>query len=104
MAQVPDSWDKKVHDFGKVEQGKPVKAQFFFKSSEVVEIEFAKASSGSVAVEYRKSPILPGEAGWVTAVFNAANPGRFEKTISLKFKNVDDFVVLTIRGEVLPAD
>jgi hypothetical protein len=91
------------HSFGKVEQGKPVTTEFTFSnnSGKAVVIESAVAGCGCTKPEYPEAPVPNGKTGTIKVTYNAANPGAFTKTVTVKFANVTDPVVLTIDGEVV---
>jgi len=47
---------------------------------------------------------MPGDANKITAGFNAAAPGPFTKTITIKLAGIDETKLITIKGEVLSAE
>jgi hypothetical protein len=90
-------------DQGKLLQNKPEDAKFIVTniSKEPLIIEQANPTCGCTMGDYTKSPILPGGTGYITARFNAANPGHFEKHLTVKFAGVDEVKSITIKGDVL---
>jgi hypothetical protein len=92
-----------VHDFGKIQQGVPVTYEFGFAniSDKPVVIESATASCGCTTPVKPEAPIAKGKADKITAGFNAANAGQFNKTIYVKVAGVDQPLELRITGEVL---
>ena len=94
------------YDFGKVKQNVP--AVYFFEvtntSDKPLVIENAHASCGCTTPEYQKDPILPGKTSKIKVQYNAANGGRFDKAVYVKFANIDEEKTLGISGEVLAAD
>ena len=94
------------HSFGKIDQGKPVTTEFLFTntSGKPVIIESAVAGCGCTKPEYPEAPVLQGKTGTIKVTYNAANPGAFTKTVTVKFANVQEPVVLTIDGEVVKKD
>jgi hypothetical protein len=96
-------WDETTHDFGKIQQGKPVVAQFAFTNNGGVPlvISSAKGSCGCTGVEYPKEAVLPGKTGKITATFNAASVGAFNKTVTVVSNAEGGTKVLTIQGEVI---
>jgi hypothetical protein len=90
-------------DQGKLLQNKPEDAKFVVTniSKEPLIIEQANPTCGCTMGDYTKSPIPPGGTGFVTARFNAANPGHFEKHLTVKFAGVDEVKSITIKGDVL---
>lgn len=93
-------------NFGKIKQGTPVTHDFPFMNSsdKVVVIETAQASCGCTTPVWPQAPVAKGKSDKITAGFNAAAPGPFNKTISVKLAGVDGYLTLTITGEVLSAD
>ncbi len=111
MAQTtkPDNvakFNADKYDFGKVKQNVP--AVYFFEvtntSDKPLVIENAHASCGCTTPEYQKDPILPGKTSKIKVQYNAANGGRFDKAVYVKFANIDEEKTLGISGEVLAAD
>jgi hypothetical protein len=91
------------HDFGKIPQGKPVEYEFVFTnvSDKPVVIENAMASCGCTTPTWPNQPIMKGKTGIIKAGFNAAAPGPFDKTITVKIKGVNIPVEIRIVGEVV---
>lgn len=92
--------------FGKIPQGTPVTTEFTFTNSsgKPVVIESAVAGCGCTTPEYPKTPVLNGKTEKIKVTYNAANPGAFTKTVTVKFANVAEPVILTIDGEVVKKD
>ncbi len=97
------SFDKMKHSFGKIKQGTPKSFTFTVKNngSKPLIIEQATAQCGCTTPEYSKSPILKGKTSPLKVTYNAANPGPFTKTVTVKFLGVAEPTILTIEGEVL---
>jgi len=95
-----------AYDFGKIKQGSPVSHEFEFTniSSSPVIIESAVPSCGCTTPVKPEGAIAKGKDDKITAGFNAANVGPFNKTITIKVAGVDLPVQLRITGEVLTAD
>lgn len=94
------------HSFGKIPQGTPVTTEFTFTNSsgKPAIIESAVAGCGCTTPEYPKTPVLNGKTEKIKVTYNAANPGAFTKTVTVKFANVAEPVILTIDGEVVKKD
>ena len=73
-------------------------------SKEPLIIEQANPTCGCTMGDYTKSPIAPGSTGFVSAKFNAASVGHFNKTMTVKFAGVDEVKSITITGDVLSAE
>lgn len=94
------------HDFGKIKQGAPVTHDFVFSniSDAPVVIESATPSCGCTTPVKPEGAIGKGQTNKVTAGFNAASAGPFNKSITIKVAGVDMPLQLRITGEVLTAD
>lgn len=94
---------KETHDFGKIEQGKPATFTFEFKNtgSEPVIISDASASCGCTKPSWSKEPIMPGKTGSVSATYNAAAGGPFNKSVTVMSNAETPSVVLYLKGEVV---
>jgi hypothetical protein len=99
-------FETEVHDFGKIKQNVPVNYRFAFKniSKAPLTIETATASCGCTTPVWPPAPVLPGKSDVITAGFNAQNPGRFEKTITIKMQGIDAVKVIKIMGEVVAGE
>ncbi len=95
-----------TYDFGKIKQGSPVTHDFDFTniSSSPVIIESAVPSCGCTTPVKPEGAIQKGKDDKITAGFNAANVGPFNKSITVKVAGVDAPVQLKITGEVLTVD
>lgn len=93
---------KETHDFGKIEQGKPVTHVFEFKNTgtDPVVINDAQASCGCTKPSWTREPIMPGKTGTVSATFNAAAAGQFTKSVTVTSNAEAGQTVLYLKGEV----
>ncbi len=94
------------HDFGKIKQSVPVTYDFTFQNvgNQPVVIETASASCGCTTPTWPKTPVTKSKTEKISAGFNAAAPGVFEKTITVKVAGYDQPLELRITGEVLSAE
>ena len=94
---------QETHDFGKVEQGKPVTYVFEFKNtgSDPVVINDAQASCGCTKPSWTREPVMPGKTGNVSATFNAAAAGPFNKSVTVTSNAEAGQTVLYLKGEVV---
>ena len=94
------------YDFGKIKQSVPATHEFAFTniSDAPVVIESTVASCGCTTPVKPEGAIAKGKAEKITAAYNAANPGPFNKTITVKIAGIDAPLQLTIVGEVLTPD
>jgi hypothetical protein len=98
-------WDKEIHDFGDIDKGKPVTYDFSFTNTtnETILITAVKPSCGCTAANYTKTPIKPGEKGMVSARFDAASPGAFQKSVTILTNEggADTSKTVSFKGKVL---
>lgn len=104
VKQVPSElkWEKEVHDFGTLEQGKPATYEFTFTNTtkETVMITAVRPSCGCTAANYTKTPVKPGEKGMVAATYNSGAAGVFTKSITVTTSDSSIPKSLTIKGKV----
>ena len=88
---------------GTLKQNDPKEVRFIVTniSKEPLIIEQANPTCGCTMGDYTKSPIAPGATGFITAKFNAASVGHFDKRLTVKFAGVDEIKNITITGDVL---
>lgn len=96
-------WAETTHNFGDIKKNVPVTHDFTFvnTSKETVLITNVKASCGCTATNYTKTPIKPGETGFVSAKYDARNPGAFSKNVRVMLNESEDAVNLIIKGKVI---
>lgn len=102
-AQTNDaSFKATTHSFGKIKQHVPASTEFSFVNdgNKPLIIETATAECGCTTPDYPKTPIQKGKTGVIKVTYNAENPGKFTKRVTVKFANIKDPVILTIEGEV----
>ncbi|GAA4464609.1 DUF1573 domain-containing protein [Nibrella saemangeumensis] len=94
---------KETHDFGKVEQGKPVTHVFEFTNTgtDPVVIADAVASCGCTKPTFSREPIMPGKTGSISATYNAAAMGGFNKSVTVTSNAETPSIVLYLKGEVV---
>lgn len=94
------------YDFGKIQQNKPVSHEFAFTniSNSPVIIESAIPSCGCTTPIKPEGAVAKGKDDKITAGFNAANAGPFNKSITIKVAGIDLPLQLKITGEVLTPD
>ena len=99
-------FNEMVYDFGKIKQNVPVNHDFMFTniSPNPIVIESAIASCGCTTPVKPEGAVPKGKESKIVAGFNAANPGPFNKSITVKVAGIDAPVQLIITGEVLTAD
>lgn len=96
-------WDKTVHDFGKIPQGKPVTVTFNFKNAgkKPLILTNVSTSCGCTVADYTKESVLPGKSGYVKLTYNAASMGAFNKSGTVSANTTPKEVTLAFKGEVV---
>ncbi len=94
------------YDFGKIKQGVPVTHDFVFTniSEKPVIIESATATCGCTTPIKPEPPVGKGKSDKITAGFNAAATGPFNKSIYIKVAGVDSPLEIKITGDVLTTE
>lgn len=89
-------------NLGNIKVGNPVTATFTFTNigKEDLIIENVTPGCGCTKSDYTKEPIKPGKAGTITATYNAAAVGNFNKSVYVKFLGIDEQKTITIVGIV----
>lgn len=104
VALAPDmEFETEEYDFGTIKQGVPVTADFGFKNAGAIPLVITqtKGSCGCTVADYTKGEIKPGGSGNISATYNAAALGAFNKTVTI-FANIPEQTkVLRIKGEVV---
>ena len=94
------------HDFGEIKEvDGPAEYKFEFtnQGNDPVTITNVRASCGCTTPAWTREPVLPGEKGFITAVYNPKNrPGPFHKTLTVTTNGVNKTIVLRIQGKVEP--
>jgi hypothetical protein len=97
------TWTSTTVDFGKIEQGKPVSAEFEFTNPSMVPliISSVRTSCGCTVADYPKEPIQPGKSGKINVTYNAASTGMNSKSITVTSNAVEGNTTLVIKAEVI---
>ena len=99
------SLDKKVYDFGTVNEGEIVETSFLVTNSGKTDLVItnAQGSCGCTVPTWPKTPIKPGETGTIDVKFNTnGKPNRQQKTVTLTTNTESGREVLTLKGSVTP--
>ena len=100
-------FESRVYDFGQIkeEDGRKT-ARFAFKNigNDTLKILNVRASCGCTTSDYTRTPVLPGQSGYVDVAYNPlGRPGNFNKIVTVITNDPDNpNVVLTIKGIVIP--
>lgn len=92
-----------VHDFGQIPQGTPVTYEFKFTNTgtEPLIVSDVQKVCGCTVTGWTKNPVLPGQTGYVSAQYNAASVGAFQKPVTVISNAKNSPVKLTFKGEVV---
>lgn len=89
------------HDFGKIQQGRPVTYVFEVTNigTEPLRIENVQASCGCTTPEWSYEPVKSGATTPIKVGYNAATEGQFQKSVTIIY-NGGQTKVLQISGIV----
>lgn len=94
------------YDFGEIkEEGGPAIYAFEFenKGTAPLLISHVRASCGCTTPDWSRTPVAPGEKGFVKAQYNPRNrPGNFRKSLTITTNGEPSVVYAYIKGKVLP--
>jgi hypothetical protein len=94
------------HDYGLIKEvDGPAEYQFEFTNTTQVPITITnvRASCGCTTPGWTREPVLPGESGFIKAVYNPRNrPGPFHKTLTVTTNGKEGTIILRIQGKVEP--
>lgn len=97
-------WLETKYDFGLMKEAagpKTGQARFVNTGTEAVNVLDAKPSCGCTGATYPQDPVMPGDTAVITFTYDpAGRPGRFDKTIKVRFDN-GRREVIRIVGNVL---
>jgi hypothetical protein len=97
-------WDDMLYDLGEVVQGQTATHTFTVTNKGLIPLELtdAKASCGCTIPEYSNDPILPGETGQVTVVFDSSKKlGKFHQGIVVYNNTINRRSIIYVRGTVI---
>jgi hypothetical protein len=100
------TFEKTTHDFGTVkEEAGSISHDFKFTNTgkAPVIISNVKASCGCTTPDWTKEPVMPGQTGFIKAMYNTANrPGAFNKSLTVTSNTEPSSNTLFISGNVTP--
>jgi hypothetical protein len=91
------------YDFGTINEGQVVEHQFEFTNvgQSPLVISNVQASCGCTSPDWTKTPVKPGEKGFVKVVFNsAAKSGVQSPTVSIQANTSPNVTRLRLKGNV----
>jgi len=93
--------DRKVHDYGTVEQWNNPVATFVVTNNTKADIMFLPTfPAKDVLVTVPKGPIKAGESQEVTIQYFTENKGSFTRTVSLYTSNSGNTLDFTVKGDI----
>lgn len=95
-------WKVTTYDFGQIQQGQPVTAEFEFTNTSMIPliINSVHPSCGCTVADYPREPVQPGKSGKISVTFNAAARGIFQKSVLVSTNATEGRASLIIKGEV----
>jgi len=102
--QATIKWDSLTKcDFGTIQSGAEVVYEFKFTntSTEPIRIDNVNISGASVIPSWENKPVLPHQIGTIKVIFNADQPGKFNKIIKVRIQNIRQSETLYIKGKVV---
>lgn len=96
-------FDQTSHDFGRVLAGEKISYSFKFRNIGKSDLLIAKvsASCGCTVPEWPKTPVAPGQEGFITVTFNTAGrKGLQHKTVTVLANTNPNTTILNIKAEV----
>lgn len=98
------TFDKEVHDYGKMEQHANGECEFVFKNTGTAPliIENAKGSCGCTVPEWPREPIAPGASASLKVKYDTKRIGLINKSVTVTSNATNSpNAVVRIKGEIL---
>ncbi len=91
-----------THDFGTINQGKPVYTTFEISStsSDSLKLEMVRAGCGCTTPEFKVGTYAPGEKVPIRVGYNAAAMGSFNRAITIIYNGGQQKVIF-VKGNVV---
>ena len=105
--QAEIKFEEEKYDFGNVKEGELATHLFKFKNTgkEPLILTNVSASCGCTTPEWPKEPIKPGQTAVIKVVYNTqGRQGAFNKQVTVNSNAKTSMVMLTITGNVEPAN
>ena len=92
-----------VIDFGTINQNAEGKRSFTFTNTGNIPLTISKVktSCGCTVANYTKKPILPGEDGEISIIYNTKILGKFTKSITVISNAQQNYKTLKIKGNIV---
>lgn len=81
------TFDKKVHDFGTIQDGTPQETIFSYTNTgeaPLIITEIKSTCGCTVPQDWSRAPLLPGESSKFTVKFNGKGANNTSKTVTIK--------------------
>ncbi len=94
---------KMEHDFGTIEEGQVIEHEFKFTNSGQAPLVISniQASCGCTTPDWTKSPVKPGEEGYVKVAFNSAGKSGVQSpTVTIQANTSPNVTRLRLKGNV----
>lgn len=103
------SWVETTHDFGIINESsgqQDCSFEFVNTGNEPLILQNVKPSCGCTAVDYTKTPVEPGQKGFVKASYNpkGRGTGKFNKSITVTTNEAQPYSYLRLVGESVNPD
>ncbi|MDN3687866.1 DUF1573 domain-containing protein [Cyclobacterium jeungdonense] len=97
------TFEEEVFDFGTIQEGEVVEHLFTFENSGQAPLVISniQASCGCTSPEWTKTPIKPGEEGFVKVVFNSTGKSGVQSpTVTIQANTSPNVTRLRLKGSV----
>ena len=101
LSQTSIIWNKNLHQFGSVLLEEKLSVDFEFKNlgEDPLIVNEVRPGCGCTSFDYTKTPILPGQTGYIKVEYTPKSLGSFHKNVTVDFNNLDP-QILYIQGVV----
>jgi hypothetical protein len=99
------SFSETKFDFGAIQEGNLVQHTFNFKNTgnQTLIISDVRVTCGCTTPEWTRTPVAPGQTGFITVQFNSAGkPGKNHKVITVVSNSISGNVPLSFITTVAP--
>ena len=96
-------FEKKVYDFGTIEQNSDATCEFTFKNKgdSPLVITNVVTSCGCTAPEYPKKPVMPNQKEKIQVTYDSGKLGKINNQIIVRTNSKEGQVILKIKGKVV---
>lgn len=95
-------------DFGVINETDGKKTVRFYvinDSAEAIGIQKVRPSCGCTGVDFRRTPVAPGDSAWIDLTYNPfRRPGTFEKNVKIYTDSDAEPLKVEIKGQVLASE